>query len=411
MNYKQLILTLLISTFIIRLVALIFLGDTSLENEWNVLVHNLFNKGVLGYYIVNNDFLATPGLAGINDVVLPSAFMPPLYAYFIYIIKYLFFSYTNFVNAIIIIQIIFSTIATYLFFKILQTSETRGVSLYATLVFSLIPINIYASVQISSISIQVFLLIYFFYILKIFSEHNKLSQKSLFIFSLLSGLLILLRGEFILFYFFTIFYFFIFYTRNFKLLVISILTTLIIISPHLLRNYYHFNTLTITKSIGYNLLKGNNPDFKIEGNPKFIDEKFNIEKLSIKTDKQYELKLDNFYKDKALDYIKNDPAFYIKNYLKKVLSFLFFDPYSSYEKYFNIFHLIPKLFLSILSILGGIVAIKNKGYMQYLSIYYFSNILFFSIFFILPRYSLILLPVQILLSLEFVKFFLRKFIN
>ena len=39
---------------------------------------------------------------------------------------------------------------------------------------------------------------------------------------------------------------------------------MLIVSPYLARNYYQFNTFTITKSLGYNLLKGNNPDFKVE---------------------------------------------------------------------------------------------------------------------------------------------------
>ena len=39
----------------------------------------------------------------------------------------------------------------------------------------------------------------YFYILRLFSDHKKISQKNLFIFSILSGLLILLRCEFILF--------------------------------------------------------------------------------------------------------------------------------------------------------------------------------------------------------------------
>ena len=146
-------------------------------------------------------FKASPGLAKLNDIVLPSAFMPPLYAYFIFIIKYFFSSLMNFVNVILIFQILFSLIATYLFLRLLQISETQNVSFLTALIFSLIPINIYATVQISSISIQVFLLIYFFYILRLFSDHKKISQKNLFIFSILSGFLILLRGEFILFIF------------------------------------------------------------------------------------------------------------------------------------------------------------------------------------------------------------------
>ena len=408
-NLNLQISVLIISTLILRILAFFLFGDTGLENEWKILAHNLSEKGILGYYVVHDTFVAKPGLAGINDIVLPSAFMPPLYACFIYIIKYIFSNFINFVNIIIASQILFSLIATYLFLRILQLSETNVVSFCTAVIFSLIPINIYSTVQISSISIQVFLLIYFFYILRIFSTYKQISQKSLYIFSILSGLLILLRGEFIIFYLLTIIYFFIFYIKNIKYFLISLIITIIVISPYLIRNYYQFNTLTITKSFGYNLLKGNNPNFKIEGNPVFIDEKFSGENLSIKADKKYEIKLDNFYKVKALEYIKKDPIFYLKNYFIKVLSFLTFDPNSSYEKYFNLFHLAPKLILSILSILGGIVAITKKGFLQYLSIYYFSNIFFFSIFFILPRYSLILIPIQILLSLELIKFLIRKF--
>ncbi len=411
MKLNILIPGLIISALILRIVALFFFGDTGLENEWSVLAHNLSEKGILGYFIVNDTFKATPGLAKLNDIVLPSAFMPPLYAYVIFIIKYIFSSFINFVNIILIFQILFSLIGTYLFLRILQIKETQNVSFCTALIFSLIPINIYATVQISSISIQVFLLIYFFYILRLFSDHKKISQKNLFIFSIISGLLILLRGEFILFYILTIIYFFLYYVRNIRFFLMSLIITLLVISPYVIRNYYHFNIFTITKSIGYNLLKGNNPNFKIEGNPSFIDEKFNRENLSIKTDKNYEIKLDNFYKEKALEFIKKDPGFYLKNYFIKVISFLTFDPYSSYEKYFNLLHLAPKVVLSILSFFGGIISIKKKGFLQYLSFYFFSNIFFFSIFFILPRYSLILLPIQILLSLEFVKFLLRKFVN
>ena len=37
------------------------------------------------------------------------------------------------------------------------------------------------------------------------------------------------------------------------------------------RAYKNFNDLILTKSFGYNLLKGNNPEFKVEGNPNFIE--------------------------------------------------------------------------------------------------------------------------------------------
>ena len=44
-----------------------------------------------------------------------------------------------------------------------------------------------------------------------------------------------------------------------------ILAAVITISPYLIRNYLNFQKITITKSIGYNLWKGNNIDATVEG--------------------------------------------------------------------------------------------------------------------------------------------------
>ena len=402
---------LLSVTFILRILTFYFFGDTHLENEWKILVHNLTEKGTLGYFILDKELNVSPNLAGDNDTVLPSAFMPPLYAYFIFVIKYLFSNFVNFVSLVIFFQIILSTYSSYLFYKIIRFNNNKNFSFYATLIFSLIPINVYAASQISSISIQLFFLIYFFYILKIFSIKKKVTIKNLIIFSIVSGCLILFRGEFILFFILTLFYFFIIYLKEVKFFFITIIFTMLVVSPYLVRNFYQFNTFTITKSLGYNLLKGNNPDFKVEGNPKYIEDNFNRKNLSIKIDNSYEINLDNFYKQEAIKNITSEPLVYFKNYLLKVFSFIFLDFNSSYENYFNIFHILPKLVLSIFSLFGAIISLGKKGYHQYLSLYFFSNIFFFSIFFILPRYSLILLPIQILLSIQFIKYLNRKFFN
>ena len=103
----------------------------------------------------------------------------------------------------------------------------------------------------------------------------------------------MIRGEFFLFYIFTLFFFFLIKSRNFKSCLVSIIITLIVISPYLYRNFEVFNSVTITKSFGYNLLKGNNPTFTIEGNPKFI-EKYNVKNYKIKTENNFEIIVTDF---------------------------------------------------------------------------------------------------------------------
>ena len=112
-----------------------------------------------------------------------------------------------------------------------------------------------------------------------------------------------------------------------------------------------------------------------------------------------------------MEFIKDEPLNYLKLYFLKLLSFLFFDVNSSYPNYYNFLHIIPKLLISIASFFGGIMSINKKGLFQYLAFYYFLNALLFSAFFILPRYSLIYLPIQLLLSIEFFKYLRSKLIN
>ena len=191
----------------------------------------------------------------------------------------------------------------------------------------------------------------------------------------------------------------------------SIIITFIIISPYLQRNYSLFNTITLTKSFGYNLLKGNNPSLIVEGDAVYIENTFPRNNLNIKTNNQYEVNLDNFYKTKAIENIKEDPIKYFKFYFIKMISFLFLDINSSYSNYYNFFHIFPKIVLSMTSFIGALVLLRKKGFFQYLSVFYFSNILLFSIFFILPRYSLILLPIQLFLSIDVIKYLFRKLLN
>ena len=403
------ILHLLALSIIIRILTYYFYGDLELANEWEKIIHNKEVSGVFGFYIAESEYIAHPKLAEAGEKVLPSIYMPPLYYYFIYVIKLASFNIFDLSTLVIFLQIFLSLVSILIFFKILINFTSKDLAMIITIIFALFPINILAPSQISSITLQIFLLLNFFYFLnQILLKKNK---SSIIFFSLFAGLLILIRGEFILFFFITIIYFFLFFKKNFKFFFISIFITLIVISPYLHRNYILFKTFTLTKSFGYNLLKGNNSNFKIEGDAIYVEKKYPRNDLKIKTNNNYEINLDNFYKKKAIENMKEDPFKYIKFYFEKVLSFLFIDFNSSYPNYYNFFHIFPKILLSIISFIGAINSLRKKGFIQFLSLYYFANIFLFSIFFVLPRYSLILLPIQLLLSVDVFKYLFRKLLN
>lgn len=403
------IIQILFLSFFIRLVAAYFFADQKIENEWGLLVHNLSVSGVLGINVALGDFTAIHRFAEIGEVVLPSVFMPPLYAYFIFFLKTMSQGLVNLVHLVIFVQIILSTVTIYFFYKILQKMNNFSFSTILVLIFSFFPLYVYSASQISSITLQIFLLVlFFFYLQKLLDKNNKLD---ILLFSVISGLSILIRGEFIFFYFLALAYFFLYVKINFKVVILSIIITMLSISPYLKRNFDNFGTLVITKSFGYNLLKGNNEEQKVEGSVDFIKKNFNQKDLNIKTDNNYEINLDNFYKIKAIEIIYENPSRYVVLYIKKFLSFLFLDFGSTYKNYYNIFNILPKIFISLVSFVGAIMSIRKKGFFQFLALYYFFNAFIFSFFFILPRYSLMILPVQLFLSIKICKFFNRKLFN
>ena len=407
LDNKSNIFLLIGLSFIIRLVIIFIYHDNQIDQEWLILLNNLVNYKNYSYY----------------GSGVPSVMLPPLYPFFLYFLEILTFNKINLLNTIIFVQIILSTTSVYIFYKINQKIFSQKLSLISSFVFSFVPINIYAAGQTSSITLQIFLTLLFFLLLFDLSD-NKNKKKILF-FSIISGLLILTRGEFILIYIITLAYFFLKKKINLTSLISIFLCTLITISPYLIRNYNTFNQVFVVKSIGFNLWKGNNELSTIEGygdfnldfyemyeadlsiNPNFKN--LNDEIKLLNKDKFYELNKDKIFLKQAIKNLKEEPFFYFKLFFEKVFSFYFINFNSTHTHYYNIFHFLPILLISIISLPGLILALKEKQFkMGYLNIYLILTIIIFSVFFILPRYKLIIIPIQIILMIYFLQYIFKK---
>jgi len=390
MRNKLIILSVII---ISRILSIYYFGVTEesyvkSSNEWGVLVSILEKYHIFGFRIVDEE-------------VLPTIFMPPLYPIFLYFIKNLTPNLNAYIITVQLLQMLFSVISTFYILKILSTFYSKKISYIGTWIFILFPANIYAVSQISSITIQILLITLFsYYFIKIIKTEQ---NKYLIFFSISTALLVFLRGEFFLFYLFSIF--FILLKKKIKVVIASFLITIFLVSPYLIRNYKIFGIITVTKSAGFNLFKGNNPRSTVEGSPmlnlediKKLSPKTYEKAIQIKKQDKYDLIIDNLYREDAVKFILDDPLRYIKLYFLKLFAFIFFDTNSTYPNYYNLFHIIPKIFISITTVLGIILIINKKSLLSFFSLYYFLNALIFSIFFILPRYSLSLLPIQIILT-------------
>ena len=392
---------LFLFSFLIRIPGIFIFGDTRLENEWGIIVNNLTDYGKFS-------------LVNFGDFFVPSLFMPPLYAFYLYFFKIFHFNNEIYIQVVLFSQIILSSFSVVIFYNINKFFFSNKICILGTLIFSLFPLHIYACAQISSIILQSFLMITFFYFfLKTMKKNNFYNICFL---SLASGLLILLRGEFIALFLLSILYLALFIKINLKSILIIILLTFVVISPYLMRNIIVLDTITITKSIGFNLWKGNNPQTDVEGKNYIYGSIFDQEDLDLREqinkvleDKYYEINLDKVFLSEGIKNINNDPIKYFGLYLKKILSFLFIDLNSSNPYYYHPLHYLPVLFISITSIIGIILSKKNSYQINFLILFFIVNIAIVSVFFILPRYKLAIIPLQIIFSNIFFEYIKKNF--
>jgi len=377
-------------------VCIFFYGDKVIDNEWGYMLNILEKENILSIRQVRGEHV-------------PNIFMPPLYVFFLFIVKKILFGIDILLIVVQLIQLFLFILSGVIIKKILLSFCSKNLANLGTAIFIFFPLNIYAIGQTSSVILQVFFIICFIYFFIQIYETSLL--KNTILFSIIAGFLILLRGEFFVFYIFSLSYL---YLKNFsfKSTMLSILVILLVISPYLWRNYKIFNVITITKSLGFNLLKGNNPVSKIEGIP-LSERSYEImsvvpeleeELNNINPIKKYDLLADKIFFNKAINIIKNDPERYIFLYFKKILAFIFIDTESTYPNYYSPLHIIPKIIISITTILGAVMLFNFRlNLYNFFILYYFLNIGLFSCFFILPRYSLSLLPIQLILSMNLIK--------
>ena len=174
--------------------------------------------------------------------------MPPLYPYFLYFFSFLNLSDYFTVKLIIFIQCALSGISTIILYKILKNIFNKDLSFPISIGFYFYPLNFYSASQISSITLQIFLFIFFLYFFT-----KKSLKNEYIILGILSGLLILIRGEFWLLLFILFTFKLATDYKNFKKIIISIILCFAVVSPQIFVNYQIFSKIVITNSSGFNL--------------------------------------------------------------------------------------------------------------------------------------------------------------
>lgn len=390
-NQKNFIFLLVVFT-LIKIIFSFLYGDNFLVFEWKIILKNIINHQIFGYH-------------DIFDEVVPSVYMPPLYVYFLYFFSLIGFSEIVNVKIILLFQCLVSGVSVFYFYKILKLFFNDKISLLISLIYFFYPLNYYSSSQVSSVSLQVSLFIFF-----MFFYLNAKSTRDFFLLGVFSSLMCLVRGEFWLILIIMFILKTIKKNISIKNFIISTITIVFLLSPTLIRNYIHFEQFILTKSSGYNLWRGNSSALLVTGQNKDTKEIKDFKKsLKIKLQKEkelskYEIFIDEYYFDIAKKNILERPGLYIVHYFKKFFAFSIFNPFSDYPNYFHPLVIIPEILISIIALLGIIVNIfsKNRNIeVLLLTLYYLFLI---PVFFVLPRYKLFLLPMYFIFVAYFFTF-------
>ena len=393
-KFKFYLITFLLG-ILLRSIIAIYYGDTEIENEWKVLVYNLYKF---------NSF----SMLEFDNLFVPNLWMPPIYGYFIYLHALIFGLEEKLAASVIVSQIIISSFTPIIFFKILLNFFKKEISILGAFVFCVFPIIVFSASQISSVTIYIFLFLTF--VLLFLQFANKPSNFLSVSIGLISGILILTRRDFILIYFFSLLYFLIFLRVDLKKIITMIFVFVITISPYLIRNYISFERIILHSGFGYNVWKAYNPKADVEGF--YVEE----EELKLKINKVeknifYRINEDKIYLNEAKKYIMEEPFRYFKLFLKRIYSFYFFDFNSTQKNYYNLFHIAPNTIVSILSIFGLIICTKKNVKLNYMILTFFLIVFIYSSFAVLPRYKIYIIPFQIIFSLVFLEFLLKKLIK
>lgn len=390
-NKTKSFLAIFLISLISRSIIAYYYGDRVLENEWGTLVRNLHSFGSFS-------------ILRFGELFVPNLWMPPIYGYFVYLHSLFFGLNESLVISVLVSQIILSSLTSLFFYNITTYFFKKYLAFSGAVIFSLFPLIVFSASQISSVTIYLFILMIFFDLFLKFIDSQ--SCKLAIFIAVVSGILILTRRDFILIYIFSIFFLYIFFKIKLKKIILIILFTVITISPYLTRNYLAFNKIIMHSGFGYNVLKAYNPKAKVEGYD--INGKFTEKVAEVEKNIYYRINEDKIYLVEAKKYILKEPGKYFNLFLNRIISFYFIDLDSSQKNYYNFFHIIPNLTISIFSFFGLIVFNKKNLKYNYLILTMFLIIFVYSCFALLPRYKVYILPFQIFLFLNFMEYLIKK---
>lgn len=363
--------------------------DIILEYEWLLIMENsTFESGLRIYD-------------------RPTAYMPPLYPYYLLIIR-LFLSFTDWIKVSVAIQSIVYFISVYYLFKTFLNSAIRkpAVLILFCLIIFFPPIFV-GNTSVSSFALSVSVFCVFFALLFRIYEAPKTANKNIIYLILVSVVGLHLRYEFIYILILMGFIFLVLRRIRFLSFLAVFLFVFLSYLPWTFRNYKEIGKFSYATSLSYNFAKGYNENYNIFSTYNFpfsaeTNEKLGIDVLYAKF--RSEKEIDEYLSMISRDLVTEKPSLFIKLTLQKLGINLvqYFPDYNGISRY-GIYFFYSTFFVLFQGLLIYSIKKMHEKKQKYLFAFTLSLYLFFLTFYSIapmPRYLLLFFPMFAVLIIK-----------
>jgi hypothetical protein len=392
-----------------QIVCVFMIGESEVQAEWRVLLESIMDTGTYSYL-----------WHGGGDGWVPSAYMPPLYASYLWCSVTIFqpgaqsiYEISTYTVKIIEMLHVGMWILSAIFVsgtaRIITRNSVTG--MWAAAMFMVFPLSIVSPSQITAVNLYLVPATALIYLCVKYgyqkAESMSIRVRDAVLLGIVMSVLILGRAEALLYV--PIIGLFLIKKSGWLRALVYIFVVCMTLSPVLVRNWRVFGQPTgITTSGGYNLWRGQNERATSDGIGQMSNEL--LAKINrLPASKSYEVDRDKIFLAEALRFMKGNPGDVILKAFDKVTAFWFYeaDPaHHSLQYVLSPWYWGPWMLYLALAILG--CYILRGGGLRFLGVPLIGVTLTSAIFFVLARYRLHILPVIAVYAGVAVTYFVKK---
>ncbi|MEM8598985.1 MAG: glycosyltransferase family 39 protein [Bacteroidota bacterium] len=401
---------------LLRLLAVVAVGDRALVYEFEVLTRNLLDERGFAYLSETQEGTLVEAYVEDPARVFPSAYMPPAYPYFLWAVTSWVGIGTGGILVVTMLQVVLSVVSCALLYVLGVRLFDRRAALWAALGFALFPLLILTPSQISAGSNFIALLLLFLWLLtrvavRATEEKEEARGRVLLQYALAGaalGLVVLSRSQLIAFV--PVVWAWLALLRSPRWLpgaAVLTVACVLVLTPWTLRNAEALGVATpLATSGGHNLWQaygsqavGTHASYAVPPRPLPID--LDLALASVPRTDRLEIARDSVYRAFALDALQGDPERAARLGVRKLwLYWVHFGgddinyPGADSPLFWG-----PWLLLLPLAFFGIVRAARSDWRRSsFLYLYLLGQTAIVVAFFVLPRYRLAILPVLLLFA-------------